>query len=528
MTPTAAPGRSRPAPPPLPASPPRSGRRWPRAARLGEIGRLAPAAIIALAVVLRLVDIGRAYDINGDEVNYASLTLSLRHGHFPPRFDNAPFLLHPPGFFTLGALWGDLLGISGNYLHQLTALRVLDALIAGVSAALIYALGVRMAGRAVGMGAALIFALDPYILRQNERVMLETSTLALVLAGYLVLASVLEGRSRRPMAGAVTAGLLLGLAIVDKDVAAVLVVIPVGLLLRRTSGVDRRLASVAFTGTLVPYAIYVAGLTADGWLPEFLSQESLGLRRQLGLVQETGFNAHGSPSLFATALAQLGHYGPTYLISGLGIVASIYLLARHREPILRLWATVTLAGAVSLAYSVLFGTIEEQMLYFMYVPAVVALVAGLVLYVRQVSVADPVRNHRIRRAVAWAVVLFCAYDGFVWAQVRSTPDNGNARVIAWFASHAPDPGVIGTNTDVTTNLLRFSGFRAVDMPDPQTGAAHHVRYLTILSASLVGNYGTFNQAQAGFFEHYGRMVYSYHENTYGTISIWETTAPAIW
>lgn len=522
------------APPPL--GPPRGlaapgaprWRRRARAARMGELGVALPLLLVMVTFALRAVDVASAYDVNGDEVNYATLTLSLRDGYFPPRFAGAPFLLHPPGFFALGALWGDALGITGNYFHQLNALRMLNVVAATVAALLVYALGTRLAGRTVGAGAALVYAFDPYILRQNERVLLETSTLMFILAGYLMVLSYMEGRARRPRLCAVTGGLLLGLAIVDKDIAAILVLVPLAFMLRRNEASDRRLVGTTLAVSVVPYLVYVILLGSGGYFSSFIAQETLGLRRQLGLVQVTGFNAQGSPSLLSTAIHQMSQFGVTYLLSGLGVIASIYLLVRHRRPGLRLWAVVTLCGTGSLGYSVLFGTIEEQMLYFMYVPAIVALLAGMVIFARERAQADPVRNHRIRRAVAWAVIAFCAYDATVWFSVRSTPDNGNARVVAWFATHEPSPGIIGTNTDVTTNLLVNAGFNAIDLGDPATGARDHIRFLTILSASLVGNYGTFDTAQAGFFEHYGHLVFSYHEPTYGTISIWETTNPAIW
>jgi hypothetical protein len=192
------------------------------------------------------------------------------------------------------------------------------------------------------------------------------------------------------------------------------------------------------------------------------------------------------------------------------------------------WAVVTLAAAVSLAYGVFFGTLEEQMLYFMYVPALVALVAAVVLLARSVYRDRPVANHRFRRGVAAAVLLFSVYDVGVWFQVRSTPNDGLRRVAAWFHANAPQPGVIANDTEVTMLILQRSGFQAIQIADPASAAARRVRYVTILSVSVKGNYGTLNPAQAQFYEHYGRLVYQYRESTYGTMSIYETTNPAIW
>jgi hypothetical protein len=81
---------------------------------------------------------------------------------------------------------------------------------------------------------------------------------------------------------------------------------------------------------------------------------------------------------------------------------------------------------------------------------------------------------------------------------------------------------------VTTDLLVRSGFQAMSLTDPQTAARQHVRYLVLLSSTLVGNYGSLNRAQAQFYEHFGQPVFRFHESTYGEVSIYETTDPDVW
>ena len=524
MTTTSAPTDDSPASPAArPPLPP-----WRAARRLTERGLWLPLAIVALTLVARLVDLASAVDVNSDEVNYIDLSISLQHGHFPPLFEGAPFVLHPPGFFMLGASWLSAFGVHGSYYHYVVSLRAMNVALAAVTAVLLYILGVRMVGRAVGGGAALLFAVDPYILRQNERAMLETSTLALVVGGYAVLVSLLDNRSTRPRSAAVVGGLLLGFSILCKDMAAILVFVPLGVAVWKNLGIDRRLVAMAMVSALVPYAVYVAIMIAKHDFSFFLSQQSLGIRRQLGLAQGTGFNAAGSPSLVTVAAQQLAHYAVTYTISAFGVLASIYLLLTSQKAALRVWAVVTLAAAIALAYGIFFGTLEEQMLYFMYVPALVALVAAVVILARSLYPDRPFANHRFRRGVAAAVLLFSAWDVAVWFQVRSTPNDGLRRVAAWFHTHVPHPGVIANDTEVTKLILQRSGFRAIQIADPASAAAVHVRYLTILSVSLKGNYGTLTPAQAQFYEHYGRLVYRYQESTYGTMSVYETTDPAVW
>ena len=136
---------------------------------------------------LRFAHVGSAYDVWQDEVNYVDLSISFRHGQFPPRFDGDPFLLHPPLFFALSALWEDLVRTSGSYFDVVDSVRALNIVFAIASAGLLYALGTRLGNRYTGAAAGLVFACDPYIMRQNGRALLETSTLMWVLAGYLIL-----------------------------------------------------------------------------------------------------------------------------------------------------------------------------------------------------------------------------------------------------------------------------------------------------------------------------------------------------
>jgi hypothetical protein len=168
------------------------------------------------------------------------------------------------------------------------------------------------------------------------------------------------------------------------------------------------------------------------------------------------------------------------------------------------------------------------MFYFMYVPAIVALMAAIVVIARTHFRAQPATNHRLRRAIACAVAFVSLYNLGVWVQLRSHPDDGLARTVRWFQTYVPDPGTIGNNTQVSTDLLTRSGFRAMNIADPQTAAQNHVRYLLILSSTLVGNYGTLTKPQASFFAHYGRLVFRYRDNTYHAVSVYETTDPAIW
>ncbi len=496
----------------------------PRASRAGlAVG----AGIVVLAVVVRLVAVGPAYDLLGDEVDYVDLGTSLRHGAFPPVFPGSgPFLLHPPLFFAISAAWQILLQPGGGWFHLLVTIRVLNVVFAAGSAGCLYVLGTRLANRYAGVAAGLLFALDPYVLRANGRVLLETSTLLFVLLGYVILLRVLQGRSRHPVPVAVAAGLLLGIGIVGKDLAAVLVVPPLALLVVTGWGTTRRRSAAALVASLVPYGIYVAALAAVGSLSAFWSQETAGFDRLRGQQKTTGFSKAGAPSLSHTLVAQLSTFGTTYLVLIVALAATLYLLVVSRRPDHRLFAAVTVCGGLTVFYALFFGTIEEQFLYLLFVPALLSLAVGVAEGIRRRSVLGPRRaTHFV--AVGLLAVVAC-YDLGVWAHIRTSPDNGQQRIAAWFATHAPHPGIIGNDTQVTVYTLQRTGFDAALMGSPAAAAAEHIRYLTVLPTETANSYGALSQAQERFFEAHGRRVFSFHEATYGDVQIYETTDPAAW
>ena len=496
--------------------------------RASRAGLAVGAGIVVLAVVVRLVAIGHAYDLVQDEVDYVDLGTSLRHGAFPPVFPGSgPFLLHPPLFFAASAAWQTLLQPGGGWFHLLATVRVLNVVFAAGSAGCLYVLGTRLANRYAGVAAGLLFALDPYVLRENGRALLETSTLMFVLIGYVVVLRVLQDRARHPVPVAVAGGLLLGVGIVGKDLAAVLVIPPLALLVVTGWATTRRRSVAALVASFVPYGIYVAALAAVGSLSAFWRQETGGFSRFEGQQKSTGFSKAGSPPLSHTLVTQLTSFATTYLLLVAALAATLYLLVVSRRHDHRLFAAVTVCGGLTVFYALFFGTIEEQFLYFLFVPALLSLAVGVADGVRRRAALRPRRTPAHFLALGLLAVVGC-YDLGVWAHIRTSPDNGQQRIAAWFAAHAPHPGIIGNDTQVTVYTLQRTGFDAVLMGSPAAAAAEHIRYLTVLPTETAGNYGALSPAQEQFFEAHGRRVFSFHEATYGDVQIYETTDPAAW
>jgi hypothetical protein len=502
-----------------------------RASRRATVGF--GLAVGLLALVARLVAIWPAYDLFGDEVDYVDLGVSFRQGHFPPQFAHNPFLLHPPLFFALSSAWEFLVGTGGPYFHLVTEVRALNAIFGTITAVLLYDLGRRSVGRSAGLAAGVLFALDAYVLRQNGRDLLETTTLAFVLAGYWVLLRLFQPKGggvarslRRMRTIAVAGGLLLGLSTLDKDMTFALILAPLAVVWWREWGLSRDMARLVVVAALTPYVLYLLALVAVGQFGSFFSQETVGLQRMLGLKKESGFSRAGSPSLVHTMVAQLTSFGVTYLVCGLGFLAALYLLRVSRRNDQRLLALVTLSASLTLVYAVLFGTIEEQFLYFMMVPAILSVASAAVLAVG--SIPGPIRRGRWSRRIAVLLAITLVYDGGLWVQTRASADNGAQRVVEWFAAHDPHPGLIGDDTEAITYALQHYGYGAVNIPAPADAQRLKVRYLTVLSKQVAGNYGYLDADQAAFYERYGQLVFSFHESTYGDVQIYRTTNTTIW
>lgn len=486
-----------------------------------------PVLIMAGAAAVRLALVRQGYDVVQDEVDYVDLAMSAARGAFPPTFAGAPFLLHPPLFFFMTAAWHLALGPTQDYFALVTQTRDLNVALAVASTGLVYWLGSISGGRACGVAAAVLFAIDPYVLRQNDKAMLETSTLFWALAGSIVISRLLAGRVQRRWGAAVAGGLLLGLSIVANDIAVVLVLPPLALAAFGDWGRQRGPVLAALGASLVPYGIYAAALAGVGQITNFAAQQQLGVERMLGLVRTTGFNRPGGPSLLARMLQEASAFGVTYFLCGLGVLAGLYLLARHPRPQARYLGLVTVSATATIAYALAHGTIEAHFLYYLYVPALAAIP---VAFLQWAPTAGRVPWRRLGVA---ALVLFVAYDTTVAVHTALTPDNGEQRLAAWLDAGPGRPAsgprpLVADDTDVTTLLLAHAGIRATDLTTARQAALSGVRYVTFLSAEEKGGYSNYPPAELAFLRRHGRLVWSFHEPTYGWITLWRTTDPAAW
>ena len=198
------------------------GKAGPRTRTVALVAAIAGAVTLVIRLALHV----GGFDLYGDEVVYADLGRSVISGGFPS-FEGQIFFLHGPAFFYLEAGWARLVGNQPGLMAWVYEMRTLNALLAAATAVVVVLLGTRVSSLRSGAVAGLLFALDPFCIRQNDRVLLETVADAVGNAGV-------PGVHLADRAAAVTprlaargrAGLLFGCAVLTKDEGALLTVLP--------------------------------------------------------------------------------------------------------------------------------------------------------------------------------------------------------------------------------------------------------------------------------------------------------------
>ncbi|MFD4371288.1 phospholipid carrier-dependent glycosyltransferase [Streptomyces sp. NPDC058486] len=505
-------------------------RRLPVLRRRAVQVRLVAGAALVLTATLRLVGLQGSGDLFIDELIYRELGASVVDGGLPATASGL-FFLHPPGYFYLQAAWASVFGLGPDVVSGVYEFREINALLAGVTAALLVLLVTRARSLPLGAAAALLFALDPYILRQNDRVMLDTEAMMWVLAGYLVLLPLTRRPQPRPSrvgARVCCAGLLFGLALLTKDHTALITLLPLLLGAALGWGLPRRQMLLTAAVAVVPYGVYVLVVTLAGHFDELWFTKTHGVRRLLGLVQETGFNAEQGPPLTTRLAEEVATFGTTYLLLLLGAVALVVLL-RRKDPTSRLLALFQLSAGFTLLYAVGFGTLEEQALYLLVVPT---LVAVTVAWPRWPDA--PRRARRRLQAVACAgagavLVAVTALSGVSYAQVRTDPDTGFAQLRAYLAAHVPPGTAVGAAdgqpTPGVTQWALKDQYRVGTWITPEERYEHGAHYLVVPWKIVRDGYAPLDEDAVERMVSRGRLLFSVDGRTYGTLALYLLPLP---
>ncbi|MBB5959658.1 4-amino-4-deoxy-L-arabinose transferase-like glycosyltransferase [Saccharothrix tamanrassetensis] len=391
---------------------------------------------------MRALGLTRSFDLWVDEMVYARLGLTVSQGRLP-HLDGHPFFLHPPGGFLFNGLLIDLFGLSGNDMDLALALRWGNAVLGAVTVALGFLLISRVSGTGIAAGCATILAFDPFVLRNNSRLFLETPAIAVTLAGYLLLVRAMSGRGRVPTGTAIAAGLLLGCGVLTKDATVVLAAVPLVLAVVWKQTLHVREAAVVLAAGAVPYLLYLVVVLFNGLLGAWGHAKLDGVERMIGLTQTTGFNAPDTPNLVGRLIDQIGYFGTSYLLLAACPVVGV-VAARSAHPARRLVGMCAVAMGALGIYAAAFGTFEEQYGYGVIVTGTLALGAA----------AAELRDSHPRLVKPGAVGLACliVLTMALGIRVETTQDNSIQAVRDWVRHNLPADAKVG----VTSNTAQWA------------------------------------------------------------------------
>jgi len=497
------------------------------------------AAIGGVTLLIRLALHIHGSDLYGDEVIYTSLGRSVISGGFP-NFEGQAFFLHGPGFFYLEAGWARIIGNPPGLMALVYEMRTLNALLAGITAVVLVLLATRASSLRAGAVAGLLFALDPFCIRQNDRALLETAMMLWVMLGYLVFTSLI-GRlpSRRDWPFAVGAGLLFGCAVLTKDEGALLTVVPLLAAAALRWGPRRALTLLTVGTTVAVYVVYVEVVVLNGQFSGLWEAKTSGIQRMLGLVQITGFNSAGGGSLSSRLIAEVGSFATTYIALALAVPALVVVI-RRGDPLQRILGLLYCAAAMTLGYAVAFGTLEEQELYLLIVPSLLIIpVATTLLIERHFSRSVPLsrsvpRGHRrvlpiavISGMLALAVCLNLA----TCVQWLRQPDDAVVRLLGYMGTHVPagatvsDPtATLNSQSDVTQYALP-PRYNVDPWLTPAARSQNHVRYILVEWGLINLGYSTIPSTEVQHVVRQGRVLFSASGRSYGQVTLYEMPLP---
>jgi 4-amino-4-deoxy-L-arabinose transferase-like glycosyltransferase len=441
-------------------------------------GALLSSIIIGLvAFAVRSIGLSRSFELWVDEMLYADLGSAVSRGELP-NLPDGPFFLHPPGFFLIEGAVIELFGISGDSMSVVYDLRWLSATLGAISVALAFLLVRRVAGTRIAWFSAIVLAFEPFVLRNNSRVFLETVAVTAVLAGLLILAAYLGREQTKPVwAPLLVAGLFLGYGLFTKDVFAIYAMVPVLLATFWKHTLRPPEAAVVLGGVVTPYGAYVIVLASTGHLSEWWHAKTSGLQRIFGVVQLTGFNAPNAPSLTSRLLAQVGEYGTSYvLLMACPVAGALACLSRRPER--RLIGLTGVAMGLFGVYIAVFGTFEEQYGY----GIMIASVTSLAVCAAEVSE----RHHALARTVVWVGSAFLILTVALGTRAELGRDNGFQQFRTWVATNLPANARVGV-TDETAQWAFQNDPRFGVWPTARSLEEHDAHY--ILTQSLPASQG---------------------------------------
>ena len=446
--------------------------------------------IFATSFFLGAFRLAETIDINSDEATYAIESAALYQTGFT-RWNGQPFFVHPPVFFILEGAYFKLRGLGDTFLfHRLidqsyhigsallqpqdpvTPNDVFNTIVAGrylsvfygaIVAALLFYLGRVLVSRRVGLFAAALALIDPYLLRRNHYNMLEPLATVfglLMILAYARATDQTDPRARRR--AMVGAGALMGLALLTKEIALLYVPALVihALVFRRATLRDLFTMGATALGL---YALFPIWASFSGHFDIWWTSKTWLFQRLVGQVHDTGVTRPGK-SLTNPAIGTILDYWASFTILGLaGALAAIFLffywryhLRDRAGELLSAW----ILGCYGFFVAVwrLGGVINEQFFYLVMPLSILTVVYAAFAWPRLRAAALGTGPHRgLLRAVGWppmarvgqvllvVLALFWGYDlahGIL--RYGLSRDDSYAQVDGYLArTLAPGQGVVG-------------------------------------------------------------------------------------
>ncbi len=496
-------------------------------------------AVALLAFALRAVNLAHAFDVYYDEVVYSQISEGFAQT-FKIEFASSTAYVHPPLMFVLEGAYLRLFSHTGSPVQLVLDARYFNVVMAGLSASMLFLIARRVAGWWAGIAAAAIFALDPFLITIGSRDLLQPSALLWVLAGYAALFT--EQRSSLSGWRVCAVGLAFSAALLTDEQTAFHTLLPLAILFVLGWSIARRQAVLIGLVPCLLYGMFAVIMAAAGQWTVFWQAKTDGVRRLFGALRISGYGyssraggtaatagggANGgvsqSPSFTHALMTNLDQYATTYVVLGLGAVAVVYLLLQT-DGAARALAVWTLCAYALQAYSVKFGTNEEQYYYYVVAPALVADVTAAAQVLRSRSL--PEAWHRWATvAASVALVLFLGWAGYRWVDRHTTLDNGFQRLLAYMQEHVPQGSRIAATNLPANALLLNQGYQDDYLGTLQQVEQRRDQFAIVSSTLISEGYDVGTPALYNWLGSHGTLLFAFKDPTYGALALYRLPAP---
>lgn len=509
----------------------------------------------AITFVLRAVNLGRSFEVFIDEVTYLVISQSVAR-NLQVELYGHPFYLHPPAYFFMEAAFLKVFQPAVDTIHIIYATRFINVAIASITGVLLLLIARHARGWLSGIVVAVLFGLNPFVIKIASLNMLEASAIGFVIAGYWMLISAMQdssvdswsfwwvpgiiqkrfskapakkkrshkkGANSKGTKAATVAfveepleylspwrlgfvGLFFGLALLVKESTAFLTLVPLIICFVLKWVIQRRDAVVIGLVSTLVYSIYPLIVFLNGDWALYSQQKFRGILRFLGVIHITGFNQEGAPSLTGTIINRLGMYGTTYLLIALGVIATVILLS-NRGRIARLIGILVVSAYGMMVYLIFLGTLEEQFFIYLVVPCILA--CGVAIGSVKNSIVYERFGQRLLVLFICGSLLFTGWDTYQWINTHTRPDNGYEQVLAYLRKNVPGGEQVASISETGQHVL--DGYQTGPW-----GLWHTVdelkdykpEYLLVTPETVAWNYGSSADELLSWIETHGALTYA--------------------